>query len=184
MMRIHPALERSFRKLYGMPCWNVKQGYGSFLTLEFGEPHLVVREPRTPTRKTSKRVRESLARRLVYLRGDWHLWIYCCDWAIYDRRQQIVTSEGPKRKIKQAADFLNGQALQDASFHYRGCRSVLTFDLGGRLVVGSRPPDYEAWLLYEPTGKVLTLKADKTFSHHPSDTSPDSVAWRPAWSSG
>jgi hypothetical protein len=183
-MGIHPIFERSFRKLYGKPCWNVKQGYGSFLTLEFGAPHLIIREPRKPSRGMSKRVRENLARRLVYVRGDWHLWLYCCDWTIYDRSKRRADSESSKRTIERAANVLNGQALQQASFHYRGCRSVFEFDLGGRLVVKSWPPAYEAWLLYEPTAKVLTLKADKTFSHHPGDTLTEPEVWRPAWSSG
>jgi hypothetical protein len=33
------------RSILGKPCWNVKRGHGSFLTLEFGQPHLVVWEP-------------------------------------------------------------------------------------------------------------------------------------------
>lgn len=151
----------------------MKQGFGSFLTLEFGEPHLCVREPRKPGPGSTPKHRKHYARRLVTLRGDWHLWIYGCDWAIYDRRKQIADSEASDRRIAQAAAILDGQALEKASIHYRG----------GRLVVKSWPPEYEAWLLYEPDERVLTLRADKTFSHVEGSTPPDSERWRPAWSS-
>jgi hypothetical protein len=67
---------------YGTPCWNVKPGFGSFVTLEFGRPHLVVNEPRSATALAgaSRRVRRRLTRRRVCVRGRWRPWIYCCDW--------------------------------------------------------------------------------------------------------
>jgi hypothetical protein len=38
----------TFSKLYGLPCWDVKPGLFPSLTLEFGEPHLDIREPEPP----------------------------------------------------------------------------------------------------------------------------------------
>lgn len=181
-MRTDPAFEQSFRRLYGKPCWNARRGYGSFLTLEFGAPHLLVREPRKASPGSSAKLRKHYARRRVTLRGDWHLWIYCADWTVYDKRQRVAHSEAPKAKIDKAADLLNGQALTEASFHYRGCRSVFSFDLGGRLVVTPYGPDDEAWMLYEPEGMVLALKGDKTFSYNSRHAAPDSEVWRTAWS--
>ena len=35
--------QKVFREIYGKPCWNVKPGYGSFFSREFGKPHLEVR---------------------------------------------------------------------------------------------------------------------------------------------
>ena len=180
-VRTDPTFEQSFRRLYGKPCWNAKRGYGSFLTLEFGAPHLEVREPRKASSGASARVRKHLARRLVTLRGDWHLWIYCADWTVYDKRRRVAGSEASKAKIDEAADLLDGQALTRASFHYRGCRSVFSFDLGGRLVVTPYGNEDEAWMLYEPSGTVLTLQGDKTFSHDSSNADPDSVVWKAAW---
>src|SRR5690348_4160578 len=76
------ALDAPFRPIYGLPCWNVWWGWGSFLAMEFGEPRLEIREPRSSP-ELSPRVRRHLARRLVTLRGEWRLSIHCCQWYVY-----------------------------------------------------------------------------------------------------
>ena len=39
----------AFGPILGSPAWQVEKGYASFLTLEFGEPYLVIHEPKTPS---------------------------------------------------------------------------------------------------------------------------------------
>ncbi len=46
------VLAEAFAPVIGRPCWNVKQGFSNFLTLEFGNPSLVVREPRVVRSKS------------------------------------------------------------------------------------------------------------------------------------
>jgi hypothetical protein len=179
-MRLAPTFDRCFRKLYGKPCWNAKRGYASFITFEFGEPRLEIREPHESS-AASRRVRELLARRQVTLRGDWHLWIYCCDWRVSARRK-LVGGSSSDRAIQHAVAFLDGQALTEVSLNYRSCRSVFVFDLGGRLITTPCDSDSEQWMLYEPSGKVLTLRADRMFAHEASDAPPSLKVWRPAWS--
>ena len=90
LVRLLPMqIERVVRRLYGKPCWGVSPGFGSFLTLEFGEPHLEVREPVAMKKGTSAGVRKNLIRRAVYIHGDWHLWIYCCDWQVFSGTKHI-----------------------------------------------------------------------------------------------
>jgi hypothetical protein len=43
--------------------------------MEFGAPHLVVREPITPSLDSSDRVKRILRRRRVDVTGDWHFWV-------------------------------------------------------------------------------------------------------------
>ena len=62
-------IEKIISKLYGIPCWGVRPGFGSFLTLEFGKPHLKVREPVVAGRSSPVSVRKRLARRRVYVHG-------------------------------------------------------------------------------------------------------------------
>src|SRR5947209_15880038 len=99
------AVDAPFRPVYGLPCWNAKEGYGSFLTMEFGEPHLVIREPRSRP-EFSPRLRRALARRLVTVRGEWHLWIYCCQWYVYTGKKLVGDADlegSTKRRIRRAA---------------------------------------------------------------------------------
>ena len=96
------VIEEAFSQLYGKPCWQVKQGYGSFLTFEFGEPHLHIREPKPASEQASAKVRKLLARRQVTIHGDWHLWIYLCDWQILSHGQAIANSESDREVVKKA----------------------------------------------------------------------------------
>jgi len=172
MRRIRSALGR----LYGLPSWQVKKGYGSFLTLEFGRPHLHVREPYRSTSK-SRRVREMAATRQVFVHGDWHLWIYCCDWKIFDGSRLVGSSKSTDRSIDQAARFLNGQKLIKARVVPRNMRSYFHFDLGGRLETTPFDRTREQWLLYEPNGNVLSVRADRKYSHGPGDRAPSEEKW-------
>jgi hypothetical protein len=48
---------------------------------------------------------------------------------------------------------------------------LFEFDLGGRLETRPRDRKSEQWLLYTPSGKVLTLRADKRFKFTQGDGS-------------
>jgi hypothetical protein len=171
MRRIRSSLSR----LYGLPCWGVKRGYGSFLTFEFGRPHLHLREPYQSTAK-SKRVRDAAAARLATIHGDSHLWIYCCNWAVFNGTR-LVGHSGSKRSIDRAARYLNGQKLVKAWIVPRGMRSVFEFDLGGRLETKPYNRTSEQWLLYEPKGNVLSVRADHRYSYGSGDRHPSKEGW-------
>src|SRR5215217_5037296 len=122
-------IERSFKRFRGKPCWGVKRGYGSFLTFEFGKPRLEIREPKSLGSSASGRLRESYSRRLATVHGDWHLWIYCCDWVV--RKGDVVIGDSSSaRRVDRAAAFLDGQKLLSATLRPRGARTHFEFDLG------------------------------------------------------
>jgi hypothetical protein len=178
-MRVAPAFENAFRKLYGKPCWGVKQGIGSFLTFEFGKPHLVIREPIVASPGASKKVREGLARRGANVHGDWHLWIYCCDWEVLFREKRVAHSESSDKLIACAAAFMNGQKLVRFSLAPHGVRCTFEFDLGGLVKTRPNSRTHEQWLLYEPKGKVLVLRADGRYAHHGSRRPESQAVWKP-----
>ena len=170
-------IERSFAKLHGKPCWGVNRGYGSFLTLEFGSPRLVVREPRSPAPSMSPRVQKLFARRSVRVRGRWHLWIYCCEWLV--RANGIVVGDSTTpRRIDRAARELNGQKLLEVIVNARGARSRFVFDLGAELETKPFDRTSEQWLLYEPDGNVLAWRADRKYRHGPGNRRPSEERWR------
>lgn len=175
-------IEKIFEPLYGHPCWNAKSGYGSFLTMEFGEPHLVIREPRVAGPETSDRRRRDLARRHVYLRGAWHLWIYCSEWHVYTGDTLIGDSDlegSTKERIDLAAAELDGQVLTRVTLDPHRGSSVFYFDLGSRLETRPYEPDTKQWYLYQPDGNVLTYRSDGYYNQSPGTIPPNQEIWKP-----
>ena len=171
------VIAEAFRPLAELPCWGVKRGYGTFLTFEFGSPKLVVREPIVASAGASERVRRLLARRNVYVSGQWHLWIYCCEWEVYEHGRKVGDSSSPG-KVDRAARLLNGQKLTAARLSSRGVRTTLEFDLGARLETAPYDRTSEQWNLYEPSGDVLTLRAGGYYRHQPGTTPEHLTRWQ------
>jgi hypothetical protein len=56
-------------------------------------------------------------------------------------------------------------------------RSYFEFDLGGRLETKPFDRTREQWLLYEPNGNVLSVRADKRYSYGSGDRQPNQERW-------
>ncbi len=170
----------AFAPLLGKPCWQVEQGYSSFLTLEFGEPHLSVREPIQASAGASPRVRRSLARRDVTLRGDWHLWITYCEWVLWQGARYRATSRSSDARITDALLDLDGQQLTSVEVSPDLRHSCFRFDLGGRLETFAYKNEdnlIEQWMLFESTGDVLTIRSDGCYCRGPGETLPEQEQW-------
>lgn len=170
-------IDRSFAKIVGKPCWGVRRGWGSFLTLEFGSPRLVIREPVTATSALSSRVERLLARRAVRPRGRWHLWIYSCEWHVY-AKGRLIGDWTTSRRVDRAARELDGQQLQSVTVRSRGSNTHFAFDLDAELETKPYDRKSEQWLLYAPDGKVLVWRADRKYSYDFGNRSPERKSWR------
>lgn len=166
-----------FHRLCRIPCWGAKQGYGSSLVFEFGTPHLRIREPRETRPGASSIIRRMFARRLVVPRGDWHLWIHSCHWKITLNDKVVADNTSTRRRIGKAMANLNGQALVNTSVDVARGKSRFEFDLGGVLETKRRDRNGLQWLLYEPSGHVLSLRADGKYSHALGTTPADENKW-------
>lgn len=157
--------------MVGLPAWGAKQGHGSFLTFEFGQPSLEVKEWQSP--------RKGL-RRSAHVHGEWHVWIYCCDWRFLQRDQQLAWSEDGGEKIARAAAMLSGQKLMRVDVEPSQGRSTFWFDLGG--VLETWPYDdastEEQWHIYGPVD-VFTYRGDGCFSVEPRDKPSEATPWAP-----
>jgi hypothetical protein len=164
--------------IYDKPCYLVKQGYGSSLTFELGEPSLKIREPKVSDAK-SKRVRELFSLRNVTVRGAWHLWIYCCNWNLYMNNKNIASYESSDRLIEKALAKIEGQKITNIIINPENGNSVFEFDLGGRLETYAYSGEdlYEQWMVYEPSGNVLSIREDGKYAYQSEDTPPDKHEW-------
>jgi len=160
---MNPKLEEAFDGLLGVPSWNVKQGHGSFLTFEFGQPSLVIDEVRHhETYPTFPATRS----RLVTPRGEWHLWIYCCSWTIRQEGYGLAHSESSREEIEMACRVLAGQALTTVEPVPLTRKAGFIFDLGG--ILETRGEGYSAedvsWMLYRPDRLVFSYRHDGCYS--------------------
>jgi hypothetical protein len=176
--------DRLWHAVYGSPAWGVKHGHGSFLTLEFGQPELVIREPTSVPEGASEKMRARCAQRLVTVTGEWHLWIYCCNWQVTLNDTFVAHSESPDDKIALAASSLDGQKLVSVN-HDPGVGAwAFTFDLGGTLRTWpyEGEPSFEQWYLFErTTGQVLSVRADDYASYGSGNLRPEDETWIPLW---
>jgi hypothetical protein len=165
------ALDDFTLPMIGHPAWGARQGYGSFLTFEFGDPKLTVQEWRSE---------QQGFRRQAHVQGRWHIWIYCCEWRVLIDGQPIAWSEDSRDDIFRATANLDGQKLTNISVFPAAGRSRFEFDLGGALetwAVGDDPTT-EQWFIYGPDA-VFAFRADGQYSLHPADTPPDMKRWKP-----
>ncbi len=172
------ALPRQIAAAYGpilgCPAWQVKKGHGSFLTLEFGEPRLEIREPRED---------RHFRNRNVTICGDWHLWIYCCNWAIAQNGKHLAHSESDDEAIAKATAQLDGQCLKRLWMEPGTVVTHFEFDLGAVLKTFPYDDDddepNEQWMLFEPSGDVLSVRSDNQFCHGSGETPPNGEQWLP-----
>jgi len=175
-------VEQVFAPVYGKPCWYVREGHGSMLTMEFGAPHLEVREP-YPSQSSSAELRAMARRRAVHPRGEWHLWVYLGAWH-YFMHGRKVGDWFTKGRMRRALRSIDGQALSKVHVAPTDGRSVLEFDLGGRLEIehiryrnDAAGEFNELWHLYQPDGRVFSMRGDGRYAHAPGDSNPDEAIW-------
>jgi hypothetical protein len=180
---VHPVFA-TFAPVLGSPSWQVEKGHGSFVTLEFGEPQLTVREPCEQLVFIDGAPPRALLR-TTWVRGPWHLWIYCCEWSLALGAALLAHNESSDAAIGRALRVLNGQALTAVAVSAVDGSTTFTFDLG--CLLSTRPaPDgayghepVQQWMFYQPNGDVLTVRGDGHYSLHGAKQSLDTTVWQP-----
>ncbi len=162
------AVDDFVSPLIGATAWGVRQGYGSFLYFNFGEPKLVIHE------RTSKRLGKLV--RHADVEGASHIWINCCHWRARDAGRQIAHSEDSRETIDSATAFLNGQKL--IAIDVEGGRSAFRFDLDGLLETWPYEENdaREQWTIFHE-GAYFDYRGDGLFRRSAGDTVPSDDAW-------
>lgn len=167
-------IQSAFAPLIGLPAWGAMKGHGSFVTLEFGDPHLSVSGPCVASPGASPKAQRVLAGRVVRPHGAWHLWIYCCHWRLIVKGEQTAWSEDPDAVLIKAVQEIDGQKLVSVEVNRSEGTSCFQFDLGARLETWpyGDGDNGEQWTLYAPDKQVLSYYADGHHAWEPSDTKP------------
>lgn len=133
------------RPLLVQPAWHGVAGYGSWLRLNFGNPSLVVTEPR-PNASL-----ESMRHRLAIVEGAFQLWIEMGAWTLHQPGRRMVHSGSTRYRMQQAVAALEGQILVDLVCTHAPLKTTFLFDEGSVLEVypneGAKP-DEPLWHFY------------------------------------
>lgn len=158
------AIKTVFIPLIGLPCWGVDRIQGSILSFEFGQPRLVVREPRA-SKSSSERVRRRLAQRVVKPVGEWHLLIYACHWRILMWGEVLAEDTSKTDAMDAAIRELSGQKLTRLALDAGSCTTTFMLDLGATLTTWPIENDFDdLWSLYASDGQVLSYRSDGCYS--------------------
>jgi hypothetical protein len=178
--RDNDPVRRAFAPLLGLPAWLVRRGHGSFVTLEFGAPHIQIREPIASAADAAEQTRTGFARRRVVPRGDWHRWIYCCHWSVSADGKRIAWSEASDAEIDAATDELDGRLLTDVGVDPTGGASKFSFEDGVSLQTWPYDDSVdEQWMLYAKSGDVFGYRSDGCVSFGSKDQAWDDKTWQP-----
>lgn len=120
-----------FIPFIGQMVWQVRRGHGSFLTMEFGMPHLAVREPMTARLDSSEKAKRNLQRRHATVTGDWHFWIQYGDWRISTSHGVLTSQHPPGSEFDECLLDLDGQKLSSVEPGNAEASCAFSFDLGG-----------------------------------------------------
>jgi hypothetical protein len=137
-MKLQKKVEALFQPLLGQRAWGVKVGWGSFVTLEFGPRHLAHH----------------------HYHGNWHLWLYQCDWSLSSETHELANSESKKKLMHLAILNLNDAELVSLSFDQKEMLTEFVFKSDLRLrckPYADADPDEQCWMLFMPDRQVASL---------------------------
>ena len=164
-MTTSEILSEYLGSLRDLPCWGVRHGFGSFLTFNFGEPHLNIREA-NPTAKLASR-----KRRRVRVRGEFYIWIEQCEWYILVNGKEVAWSESDDATISKAVYQLDSQKLQRILLDFEHGAASFIFESNGELSI-QRYDDFREkdslWHLFSRNYAVSQL-AGGHLQYGPSD---------------
>ena len=161
MATTRALLREYFQPLEKLPCWNVTAEFGSWLSIRFGQPHLLVREG-NPKSKL-----KGLRRRAVFVEGEFLLWIEMGSWRLLEDGKQLFHSEQARAYLRRAAARLDSQKLSRIELTLHPSKTVFAFDHGSELHVQpteKAQPDEALWHMYG-AGRCLSLLANGIFEH-------------------
>lgn len=135
----------------GLVCWQVRWDAQVGLDMNFGPPHMLVRD-RLKSPPTSERLRRLFSRRLVMLRGTHWLVLYPGLWRLELADGLIVRDTSSVKKLDMAVARLSGEKLNGIVIQPRTGSTVFHFDLGARIIArgahGRAAHEDELWSLH------------------------------------
>lgn len=173
-------VESNLQELFGVICWQPRWDCNLNLSINFGQPHLSISEPRESISEYET-IRQMFKLRGVSLNGEWLFWILSGYWKLSVKDFGAVTSASTYKRKKMALARLEGQKLTYASVNSDTSATQLDFDLGARLsirrtsIIGKE----DIWSLYKPNRNVISVRGDGKYHDDPEDSDLEKIEWKP-----
>jgi hypothetical protein len=146
----------NFNNIIGKSARNVKLGYGSFVTIDFGNDIETVID-------TKKGKRTSV-------RGEWHLWLYMCAWRIDKDNEPLIGNEDEKEIISKELEKVEGKKLLEFNLINNAFDMKLKFsDSIDINLFSNNVKDSKQWMLFTPDDYVLVAGPNTSLTFKPAD---------------
>jgi len=141
-----------FFQLVGEKTRNVKLGYGSFITIDFGKETTV-----------EVRTNKGLSRSV---RGEWHLWIMMSAWRLSQNKELLVGSGDGRDSINQILSLLEDKKLISGRVINNSFDCLFEFEENISLNLFSyHLADSRQWMLFVPEKKTFTAGPGAEWSY-------------------
>jgi len=120
----------------GLPVWGSQKGIGSFLTFNLGTPILVKGQPKIQKTFGKSEIPfpgNTYKTRSISIKGEYFIWIFCCDWKITIDEHEIAHNESKDKEVINGVDFIDGQIIEKISLDCQKLSGTIEFDLGGKI---------------------------------------------------
>jgi hypothetical protein len=144
--------------LVGEYIWSVRCVDDRILRLDFGNPRLVIHEPRNAT-TTSDAVFNALSRRVVTPRGRWHLFVEDGAWSVSANKFHCGRFDCDQLNIEKCLGQLDGQKLISVNYIHADQYWVFKFDLSGELIIKNYLEfnNNSQWIIFSEEGWHLSF---------------------------
>jgi hypothetical protein len=150
----------------GEHAWGSRLSADAVLRMDFGAPHLRIREP-----SSRLDVHEVFRRRLAIPTGRWHLFVESGAWRVKIKdeegtREDAESQDATRReRVTRCLSRLDGQIVRAIARETDAWRFI--FDLGGTLTIADAAEQggTEAdWTLFGEDGTVMSWRRDHKFA--------------------
>jgi hypothetical protein len=136
---------RHLRAAVGEYVWGVQKGGDDTLMLQFGSPHLFVREPMRLGPDAGQTTIDVLGRRMVAPTGQWHLFIDDGEWSVFTKFHSTRRFDTDHARVDAALRQFDGQKLTNVDYLQEVHSWRFKFDLGGTLIIARSSPAERDW---------------------------------------
>jgi hypothetical protein len=145
--------------LIGQKPWGVSLGFGSFITLEFGQAI----PPSKKYKKTPKKTH-----------GEWHLWVYMCAWRLEKNNKFIAGSGADLSELAKVVQMMEGMSIDSIEILPVAGDTIIYFEEELVLRIFSIYSSVnELWMLFAPDGNVLKIGPGTNWYYKPGNSVKD-----------